>query len=94
MTDYPRGSEPPTGITVAAMLRWDAQMLQDAMLEEAIRTSPDSFLITYGSCSSLSRHLVGVGVPALVGLLGPVLVAASPQRPGVAVRPCRGGGRG
>ena len=32
------------------------------------------------------RQLVGVGVPALVGLLGSVLVAASPERPGVAVR--------
>ena len=45
MTEYPRGSEPPTGITAAASLRWDAQMLQDAMLE-AIRTSPDSFIMT------------------------------------------------
>lgn len=45
MTDHPRGSEPPTGITAAAALRWDAQMLQDAMLE-AIRTSPDSFIMT------------------------------------------------
>jgi hypothetical protein len=33
---------------------------------------------TYGSCSSLSWHLVGVGVPALVGLLGLVLVASAP----------------
>jgi hypothetical protein len=32
----------------------------------------------YGSCRSLSRHLVGVGVPALVGLLGLVLVASAP----------------
>jgi hypothetical protein len=32
----------------------------------------------YGSCSSLSRRLVGVGVPALVGLLGLVLVASAP----------------
>jgi hypothetical protein len=32
----------------------------------------------YGSCSSLSWHLVGVGVPALVGLLGLVLVASAP----------------
>ncbi len=34
----------------------------------------------YGSCSSLCRlgHLVGIGVPALVGLLGSVLVTASP----------------
>ena len=45
MTDYPRGSEPPTGITPAAALRWDAEMLQDAMLE-AVRTSPDSFITT------------------------------------------------
>jgi ribosomal protein S18 acetylase RimI-like enzyme len=45
MTEYPRGSEPPTGITAAASLRWDAQMLQDAMLE-AICTSPESFLMT------------------------------------------------
>src|SRR5438105_3126063 len=35
----------------------------------------------YGSCRSLPRRLVGVGVPSLVGLLGAVLVAASPQRP-------------
>jgi hypothetical protein len=34
--------------------------------------------IYYGSCSSLSRHLVGVGVPALVGLLGVVLMASAP----------------
>ncbi len=34
---------------------------------------------SYGSCRSLWLwHLVGVGVPALVGLLGAVLVAASP----------------
>ena len=45
MTEYPRGSEPPTGITPAAALRWDAEMLQDAMLE-AVRTSPDSFITT------------------------------------------------
>jgi ribosomal protein S18 acetylase RimI-like enzyme len=45
MTDYPRGSEPPTGIIAAAALRWDAEMLQDAMLE-AVRTSPDSFITT------------------------------------------------
>jgi ribosomal protein S18 acetylase RimI-like enzyme len=45
MTDHPHGSEPPTGITAAAALRWDAQMLQDTMLE-AIRTSPDSFIMT------------------------------------------------
>jgi ribosomal protein S18 acetylase RimI-like enzyme len=45
MTDHPRGSEPPTGITPAAALRWDAEMLQDAMLE-AVRTSPDSFITT------------------------------------------------
>jgi hypothetical protein len=32
----------------------------------------------YGSCSSLSWHLVGVGVPALVGLLGLVLVVTAP----------------
>ena len=32
----------------------------------------------YGSCRSLPWHLIGVGVPALVGLLGAVLVAASP----------------
>src|SRR5579872_566364 len=42
--------------------------------------------LTYGSCRSLSWQLVGVGVPALVGLLGLVLVASSPQRPGDAVR--------
>ena len=45
-----------------------------------------SVLVTYGSCSSLRlRHLVGVGVPALVGLAGVVLVAASPEGPCVAV---------
>jgi hypothetical protein len=32
------------------------------------------------------RHFVGVGVPALVGLAGVVLVAASPESPCVAVR--------
>jgi hypothetical protein len=42
---------------------------------------------SYGSCRSLRlRQLVGIGVPALVGLLGSVLVAASPERPGVAVQ--------
>src|SRR5512133_3880935 len=40
----------------------------------------------YGSCRSLSWQFVGVGVPALVGLLGLVLMAAPPQRPGGAVR--------
>jgi hypothetical protein len=40
----------------------------------------------YGSCRSLSWQFVGVGVPAPVGLLGLVLVAAPPQRPGGAVR--------
>ena len=39
----------------------------------------------YGSCRSLPWHLVGVGVPSLVGLLGAVLVAASPQCPGITV---------
>ena len=39
----------------------------------------------YGSCRSLPWHLVGVGVPSLVGLAGAVLVAASPQCPGVTV---------
>jgi hypothetical protein len=34
--------------------------------------------LRYGSCRSLSWRLVGVGVPALVGLLGLVLVAAAP----------------
>jgi hypothetical protein len=34
--------------------------------------------IRYGSCRSLSWQFVGVGVPALVGLLGLVLVTASP----------------
>jgi hypothetical protein len=34
--------------------------------------------IRYGSCRSLPWCLVGVGVPSLVGLLGAVLVAASP----------------
>ena len=43
------------------------------------------WLISYGSCSSL-RQRVGVGVPALVGLLGLVLVAAAPYLPGSAVR--------
>jgi hypothetical protein len=32
----------------------------------------------YGSCRSLPWQLVGVGMPALVGLLGSVLVTASP----------------
>lgn len=43
---------------------------------------------SYGSCSLLRRlwQFVGVGVPALVGLAGAVLVAASPEGPGVAVR--------
>lgn len=45
MTEYPRGSEPPTGITAVTALRGDAEMLQKAMLE-AILTSPDSFLMT------------------------------------------------
>ncbi len=45
MTEHPRGSEPPAGITAAAALRWDAEMLQEAM-RKAIRTSPDSFLMT------------------------------------------------
>ena len=41
----------------------------------------------YGSCSSLRlRQLVRVGVPALVGLAGVILVAASPEGPCVAVR--------
>jgi hypothetical protein len=35
-------------------------------------------MLSYGGCSSLSRHLVGVGVPALVGLLGLVLGASAP----------------
>jgi hypothetical protein len=39
----------------------------------------------YGSCRSLSGQLVGVGVPALVGLPRVVLVAASPERPALAV---------
>jgi hypothetical protein len=38
--------------------------------------------------------LVGVGVPELGGLAGVVRMAAAPQRPGVAVGPCRGGARG
>ncbi|MGH3259325.1 MAG: CBS domain-containing protein, partial [Streptosporangiaceae bacterium] len=38
--------------------------------------------LSYGSCISLSWRLVGVGVPSLVGLLGAVLVATSPQCPG------------
>jgi len=41
--------------------------------------------VRYGSCSSLSRHLVGVGVPAFVGLLGLVLVVTAPSCPGAAV---------
>ena len=42
--------------------------------------------ISYGSCSSLRlRQLVRVFVPALVGLAGVVLVAASPVGPCVAV---------
>jgi len=42
---------------------------------------------SYGSCRSLwSSWRVRIGVPAFVGLLGPVLVAASPQGPGLAVR--------
>src|ERR1700678_1163742 len=42
---------------------------------------------SYGSCSSLRlRRRVGVGVPALVGLPGSVLVAASPQSPAIPVR--------
>ena len=42
--------------------------------------------VLYGSCRSLPWHLIGVGVPALVGLAGAVLVAASPECPGVAMR--------
>jgi hypothetical protein len=34
--------------------------------------------LSYGSCRSLPWRLVGVGMPSLVGLLGSVLVAASP----------------
>ncbi len=46
----------------------------------------DEPLLSYGSCSSLRlRHLVRVGVPALVGLAGMILVAASPKSPCVAV---------
>jgi hypothetical protein len=33
---------------------------------------------SYGSCRSLPWRFVGVGVPALVGLLGLVLMAAPP----------------
>jgi hypothetical protein len=39
-------------------------------------TDPGS--LSYGSCRSLPWRFVGVGVPALVGLLGLVLVAAPP----------------
>jgi hypothetical protein len=43
-------------------------------------------LCSYGSCSSLRlRQLVCVGVPALVGLAGVILVAAAPEGPCVAV---------
>jgi hypothetical protein len=42
--------------------------------------------LRYGSCRSLPWCLIGVGVPSLVGLPGAVLVAASPRRPGIAVR--------
>src|SRR5579863_8371361 len=45
MTEYPRGSEPPTITTAVPALRGDAEMLQEAM-RKAIRTSPDSFLMT------------------------------------------------
>ena len=58
-------------------------------IAQAILRSKTSYLClldSYGSCRSLPWHLIGVGVPALVGLLGAVLVAASPQCPGVAVR--------
>ena len=42
--------------------------------------------LSYGSCSSLRlRHLVRVGVPALVGAAGAILVSASPEGPCVAV---------
>ena len=42
---------------------------------------------SYGSCRSLwSWWRVRIGMPAFVGLLGLVLVAASPQGPGLAVR--------
>jgi hypothetical protein len=47
---------------------------------------PVDDLRQYGSYRSLPWLLVGVGMPSLVGLLGAVLVAASPQRPGVTVR--------
>src|SRR5579862_9542344 len=45
MIDYARGSDPLTGITAASALRWDAERLRAAMLE-AVRTSPDCFLMT------------------------------------------------
>jgi len=47
---------------------------------------PNLTIFSYGSCSSLRlRHLVRVCVPALVGLAGVILVAASPEGPCVAV---------
>ena len=39
---------------------------------------PYGCLLNYGSCRSLPWRFVGVGVPALVGLLGLVLVAPPP----------------
>ncbi len=54
-------------------------------LNERIKSALDKFEDSYGSCRSLSWRLVGVSVPALVGLLGLVLVAAPPQCPGAAV---------
>jgi hypothetical protein len=48
--------------------------------DRLVKVEPSGLLSTliYGSCSSLSRHLVGVGVPALVSLLSLVLVVAAP----------------
>jgi len=64
-------NEPLTGS------RWPDLIPYGSLL---VKSSGRMLLISYGSCSSLCGlwHLVGVGVPALVGLLGSVLVTASP----------------
>jgi len=45
MTDHPRGTERPAETSMVSALRWDARMLRKTM-RRAIRTSPDSFLMT------------------------------------------------
>jgi polyisoprenoid-binding protein YceI len=63
-----RGRTRPLSFDAAAWAQGDGE----------IEEYPAWGRLSYGSCSSLSRRLVGVGVPALVGLLGVVLVAPAP----------------